>query len=126
VRKLGSLGLAGAVMAGIVFSGAGAAYADTTDCITTTGVRVCWNETTHVLSIYDILADGDTAYATAYDGSYNQWDSWHTTGGAGTHITVNLSNLAGYYDVGNAIWLKAQRVNNSGVVNGTDPQILAW
>src|SRR4051812_2830619 len=99
MRRLGSLGLAMAVSATIIFAGAGAAYAATSDCVATTGARVCWNETTHVMTIYDTLSDGDTAYAGILNFAGYYEAPWGTTGGAGTYRSVPLSGMS-WYDIG--------------------------
>ena len=101
MRKSLSAALLVAAVGGTLAVGTGTAHAADIECRSTTGAQACFNTLAKVLTVYDTLADGDTAYAylKATDGSVH---AVHTTGGNGTSVSVVLGTA--FDNGGNLIW----------------------
>jgi hypothetical protein len=106
------MALAGAVAAGIVGTGAGTAYAsDVIYNLAIDGGYGSWDATTHVLTVYDTAADGDTiyAYVMAPNGNFIYF---HTAGSGSSKSEA----IGSYYDIGGNIEFDVARVNSSYVI----------
>jgi hypothetical protein len=127
MRKIASLALAAAVAGGLTIAGSGAAYAAPIACLGTTGATVCWDAGTHALTVTDTLADGDYACAHVWNVILSRPDLFCTTGGLGTSISVDLTNDAADYDLGNQITVQAQRYSAAHVLlNSSGVYSLTW
>lgn len=116
MRKVISMGVAAVVAGGTLMLGAGAAHADITVCDQQTGATMCWDEDTQVITVYDTLADGDTAYAYIQIPGTSSAVAVHTTGGNGTGVAASVPSA--YADSNGDIHIMTQRRNNAGYVSG--------